>query len=134
MMYIHLYRTEVRKLGLEWEHFVSTGSETLNLPLLRDVGIKHSKEREYNYVPSDDVLYHSFKRVIYQCHEYDQIFVAEPQYLNPMEYGYTITDGLTIPTLSTNTAETTEIEDTKGADEYSDEEEDVDDGDVQQED
>ena len=41
IMYYHIYRTTIRKLGLTWESFKS--NEITNLDLLREVGVRHSK-------------------------------------------------------------------------------------------
>ena len=72
IMYYHIYRTTIRKLDLTWESFKS--NEITNLDLLREVGVRHSKGKEFQFVPVDAVLNLSRKRAIYQTTEYDQIF------------------------------------------------------------
>lgn len=97
-------------------------NETINFPLLRDVGIRYTKEKEYNFVPSDDALLNSFKRVIYQCNEYEQIFEAEPTYLNPAEYGFEMKDGVMRPKLS-NHRDVPDVSDEYDNDQQSEDEE-----------
>ena len=70
MMYFHIYRTTIRSLGLDWQSFVV--EDSTNLPLLRNVEVKHCKGKEYLYVPGESVLEPARKRCLYQTQEYDQ--------------------------------------------------------------
>ena len=85
-MYFRLYRVEIKSLGLDWAPFVS--DDFINLQLLREVGIKKFKGKAFMYVPVQGVLSAAFKRIMYQVMEFDQIFQNDPDYPNPLEYGF----------------------------------------------
>eukprot|EP00794_Sanderia_malayensis_P002589 gene2589-3000_t len=98
-MYFRLYRVEIRSLGLDWESFAT--EDSVNLQLLREVGMRKFKGKAYMYVPMPGVLSAAFKRVIYQIMEYDQIFESIPEYPDPTEFGFSeIGEGVLTPTLN----------------------------------
>ena len=100
IMYYHLYRTTIHKLGLTWESFVILSSGELNLELLREVGVRHCKGKEFNFVPVEPVINPARKRVFYQTSEYDQIFEKEPTYMDPLTCGYSKLGSFLTPTLN----------------------------------
>ena len=100
IMYFHLYRTTICKLGLTWESFVILSSGELNLELLREVGVRHCKGKEFHFVPVETVINPARKRVFYQTSEYDQIFEKDPTYMNPLTCGYSKLGSFLTPTLN----------------------------------
>ena len=103
IMYYHIYRTTIRQLGLTWESFKS--NEMTNLDLLREVGVWHSKGKEFQFVPVHAVLNLFRKQAIYQITEYDQIFQKQPVYTDPVECGYSKVGSYLTPTLNNQSTE-----------------------------